>query len=363
MNEFEKYLLSCADVPYLAIYGTGLAAQLAYEGLNKLGIKVNCFCEKAHDIQEQYLGLPIKTEFELPKDSRCLICANPHYQIEKRLERCEIRDWSYIDPLICTEYAYDRDYFDKLKRKISANSEKLNELRTYLADEQSRHVLDIILEHRYNPKVEKTYGICIPQYFGNDLIEVVDDYNFVDCGSYNGDTLKRFVNQLKNPTEYFRKHLYHAFEADKNNIKEIEKYCKEKNIENVIIHQAAVWNGKERELFFERDDHEIAVAGRASTKKMSNRIRVKAESLDEILAGEQIDMITMDIEGAEPEALRGSENIIKEQAPILAISVYHQLEHIWEVPMQIKAYNSDYKIYLRHHRWNIADTVCYAIKK
>lgn len=362
MNDFEKYLFSCADVPALVIYGTGLAAQYVYEGLHRLGIKVKCFCAQEHAIKEQCLGLPVKTVSEISKDSRYLICANPDYKIEKRLEQCGVGDWSYIDPVICREYAYNNDYFRTINSKISANKDKIDEVRRGLADEQSRHVLDVILDHRCNPKVEKTYGIHTEQYFGNDLISTVDGYDFVDCGAYNGDTLKRFFKQLKCPKEHFKKHKYYAFEADQNNIKKIETFCKKNGIVNVILHNAAVWNGHEKNLYFMVDNNEVSVGGRASSEKKCGMISVKAESLDEVLAGEHIDMITMDIEGAEPEALKGAERIIKEQSPVLAISVYHKLEHIWELPMQIKEYNSAYKIYLRHHRWNVADTVCYAIK-
>lgn len=362
MNDFEKYLLSCADAPNLVIYGTGLAAQFVYEGLNKLGINVNCFCEQKQNNRGQYLGLPVKTESDIPKNSRCLICANPDYKIEKRLEKYQIQDWKYIDPVICREFAYNENYFYGILSMIDMHKEKIDEVRKCLADEQSRHVLDVILEHRQNPNIDTTYGIYTEQYFGNDLIDEVDEYNFVDCGAYNGDTLKRFIKHLKNPGAYFQNHTYHAFEADKNNIREIERYCQRNEIENVILHQSAVWNGNENKLYFEVDNNEVAVGGKVCLEKKSKLISVKAECLDDVLVGQHIDMIAMDIEGAESEALKGATCIIREQAPVLAISVYHKLEHLWEIPMQIKAYNSDYKIYLRHHRWNVADTVCYAIK-
>lgn len=361
MNDFEKYMLSCSEVPYLVICGTGLAAKFVYEGLMKMGIKINCFVEGGNETKRTYLGLPVNSENDIPNNSRCLICANPDYKIEKRLERCGITDWKYIDPIICREYAHNNDYFKTIIRRLTDNKKRIDDLRECLADEQSRHVLDVVLEHRINPEIRKIYEIFTEQYFGNDLVKRVDGYDFVDCGAYNGDTLKRFIHQLENPIEYFKNHVYHAFEADRSNINQIVEYCNKKKIENVIVHQAVVWNGEEEEIFFEVDDSEISVGGKASDDKTERAIKVKAESLDIALAGQNVDMIIMDIEGAEPEALKGAKNIIKEKAPILAISVYHELNHIWEIPLQIKALNSDYKIYLRHHRWNMADTVCYAI--
>ena len=69
----------------------------------------------------------------------------------------------------------------------------------------------------------------------------------------------------------------------------------------------------------------------------------------------------MDIEGAELNALRGSKEIIKSQKPKLAISVYHDFKHLWEVPLYIKKLVPDYKIYFRHHTNLEYETVCYAI--
>ncbi len=47
--------------------------------------------------------------------------------------------------------------------------------------------------------------------------------------------------------------------------------------------------------------------------------------------------------------------------PKLAISAYHSIEHLWEIPLLIKEINLGYHLFYRHHRWNMHDTVCYAI--
>ena len=57
--------------------------------------------------------------------------------------------------------------------------------------------------------------------------------------------------------------------------------------------------------------------------------------LDDVLRGERVSFIKMDIEGAEPNALRGASNIIQTQKPRLAICVYHHLKHLWEIPLYI----------------------------
>ena len=55
----------------------------------------------------------------------------------------------------------------------------------------------------------------------------------------------------------------------------------------------------------------------------------------------------MDIEGAEKAALEGAEKTIKKYKPKLAISVYHNPEDIFEIPLLLKEYVSEYKLHFR----------------
>ena len=71
--------------------------------------------------------------------------------------------------------------------------------------------------------------------------------------------------------------------------------------------------------------------------------------------------IKMDIEGAELEALRGAESIIRKQRPKLAICVYHKPEDIWTIPMYILSLQNDYRLFLRHYSFGDTETVLYAI--
>ncbi len=68
----------------------------------------------------------------------------------------------------------------------------------------------------------------------------------------------------------------------------------------------------------------------------------------------------MDIEGAELEALKGTETLIKKNKPDLAISVYHAPNHIWEIPLYIESLKQGYEFYLRNYTSFTHDTVLYA---
>lgn len=69
----------------------------------------------------------------------------------------------------------------------------------------------------------------------------------------------------------------------------------------------------------------------------------------------------MDVEGAELIALKGAEQTIKKYKPKLAISIYHKPNDLWEIPLLIKSWVPEYKIYIRHYNVVSSETIMYAI--
>lgn len=69
----------------------------------------------------------------------------------------------------------------------------------------------------------------------------------------------------------------------------------------------------------------------------------------------------MDIEGSELNAIKGSNKVIKEQKPKLAISIYHKQKDILDIPNLLLQYNPDYQLYLRHYSFVAYETVLYAL--
>ena len=59
---------------------------------------------------------------------------------------------------------------------------------------------------------------------------------------------------------------------------------------------------------------------------------------------ERVDFIKMDIEGAEPNALRGGRETIAKFHPRLAMSVYHEPNHPVVVPQILKETWSGYRM-------------------
>ena len=91
--------------------------------------------------------------------------------------------------------------------------------------------------------------------------------------------------------------------------------------------------------------------------------RIKTLSIDDLIEQQnlqRLDFIKMDIEGAEMEALAGAKKSIQRFRPKLAISVYHRLQDLWEVPKWLDALDLGYDLYLRHFTIHQEETVLFA---
>jgi FkbM family methyltransferase len=90
------------------------------------------------------------------------------------------------------------------------------------------------------------------------------------------------------------------------------------------------------------------------------------ETIDSIVEREKlgaVDLIKLDVEGAEPEVLRGMRETIEKHRPQLAISVYHWPEHMWELPLELMRSLTDYDFHLRHYSFGRWECVLYAVPK
>lgn len=202
------------------------------------------------------------------------------------------------------------------------------------------------------------------QYFDKELIQLREDEIFVDCGSYNGDTLEIFYELTKGK---YKKYI--ALEADEKTCQELIQKIKENHYLNVNVLDYACWHEKTELKFKAMQTDSSCIAEEEIIIRTSNYIDevnavVKADSLDHLLDNTPVTFIKMDIEGAEENALKGTEKLIRKYKPILAICIYHKIEDYYRLPLLIKKYNENYHLFIRHYKEGLAnETVCYAIPK
>jgi FkbM family methyltransferase len=191
------------------------------------------------------------------------------------------------------------------------------------------------------------------QYFPPDVVRWSNDETFVDVGAFTGDTLQDVV-RLFGPR--FRRFV--ALEPDPLNYPRLVRATEdlpEAVRTRITTREAAVSDAP--------GTLHIDPSGLASSATGTGSHAVACVTLDEYLPqlGVAPTFIKMDIEGAEPAALRGAAAMIRRYRPILAICAYHAQDHLWSIPLLIDGIAAGYIFYYRTHNEEGWDCVCYAV--
>ncbi len=241
---------------------------------------------------------------------------------------------------------------------LQDHEQEISQLFSLLQDEYSKKVLMSLLNYRLTldfAELQDIYEEDEEQYFAPDLVDFsgkMENCVFVDAGTYDGLTVKEYMQRCGGK---YGKVI--CFEADENNVNTIRQNFAEWNIERADIYALGLWSEK-TELKFD------AIGSGSGRISDAGTISLDVDALDRVLAQEKVDFVKMDIEGAEIEALKGARELITSQKPLLAISVYHNPEDIFEIPLLIHEMCPEYKLYLRHYRqFSAQETICYAIKE
>lgn len=176
-----------------------------------------------------------------------------------------------------------------------------------------------------------------------------------DAGAYNGDTVKEAI-------EHFGglKRIY-AFEPDKKNFKKLERFKSEYEGDiEILIENSGVWCENTNGSFSESGNRNSSINATASYKTRENSVSLTR--LDTFI-NEKVDYIKFDVEGAEAEALIGTEGIIAKDFPTMLISAYHKSEDLFSLAEYIIENFSEYKIYLRRTLCFPAWEICLIVKK
>lgn len=227
------------------------------------------------------------------------------------------------------------------------HSKDIKEIINILADDKSKEVYKDAIRFRCTHKLS-----CFPdyniynQYFDKEIVPAKDDYVFLDGGSYIGDTVDSFISFCNG--KYSR---IICFEPDPQNIAVLESNST--NIENVYIVKKGLWD-KKTSLFFSMEQTASKIADDGSVK-------VDVTTIDDETLCSNASFIKMDIEGAELNALKGAINTIKNNRPVLAICIYHSDNDMINIIKWVKNLDLDYRLYVRHHNFDINETVLYAI--
>ena len=363
----EQFTFDELAAPYeksLVLFGAGGLGQKTLAGLRRLGIEPMAFADnnpslwgkKINGVQVFSLQNAIK---EFGNNAAFVITIWKGEAIDRMAERrqqlinlnCKkvipfsYLYWKYPDVFL-PHYAFDMphnvlQHADEVRKVLSLWSD-IASAQEYLAQLRWRLLMDF--DSLPSPVSHEIY-------FPNDLVDLIPEDVFVDCGAYDGDTIRTLLDIYG---DSFKKII--AFEPDPGNFIKLQQFASAlppKISSQVVLHQLATGLQKSK-LHFE-------ATGTAASAVGSGDLEVDCISLDEILPNDSPLYIKMDIEGSEVDTLAGAQTIIREKLPVLAICAYHRQDHIWRIPSLINSFSDQYRFFLRPHLLEVWDLVCYAI--
>jgi FkbM family methyltransferase len=236
-------------------------------------------------------------------------------------------------------------------------------LNNFLLDKTSKESYQAFLNAKLNADFAFLLPfVVLPQYTPifrvqskeseEDFLKFEEGEVFVNCGAYNGDTIKDYLDIVGEKCEKI-----YALEPDKNNIELLEEYVESNNLSDRVEICPVGVSDEKKTLRFSGE------GGMKSKIDEKGETLVPVDSIDNIVGENRITFINMDIEGAEMDALRGAAETIKRHKPTLAISAYHRRNDCIDIPKYIRSLVPGYKFYFRLHKPIAIDAVLYAVCK
>lgn len=254
-------------------------------------------------------------------------------------------------------------YLD-LPHKVLADKALIRRVFSRLGDSESRAVFVSQLRCRLLGHFD-TMPAPIPeaQYWPGGIINFDKDEYFVDCGAFDGDTIRELVHG-----QHFGVRKLTAFEPDPANFKRLQDSVRalpDDIRSRIELHQAAVGLTSGKLRFNADASVSSAVTGSGTPIGVAasdgeRSVEVQCVALDDAIKDERPTYIKMDVEGYELAAIEGARNIIADHQPLLAVCAYHRQDHLWRVPSVISSIWDQYRIYFRAHA-SEGDLVCYAV--
>lgn len=352
----------------IILYGAGNIGKKLYKNLKDNDVKIICFmdCNKKIDSSKYEVPIYHPESEELLKFKEtgyiilsALFSLNICNDIKKYLSQLGFKNVFALNEVNLNQInskAFYENLFDGSFNKIDIfgrDKSKIVEAFSLLETPEDRELyLEYIKAHLTMDftRFKKPQDIS-KQYLAED-IDIEKDYsNFIDCGGFDGDTIRNLLEHdipINNIA---------VFEPQNDLCQKISKYVNENRdkINSATVFPCGVHSKTDKLKFLVSED----APSSAKVNDQGDDI-IQCVAIDDVLQGFNPTFIKMDIEGAEVNALKGAKKTITENRPQLAICVYHSLSDIWEIPLLIKSFYDGYKFYLRNYNFMGLETVLYA---
>ncbi len=324
----------------IVLYGMGdgavkLLSILESRGIKPVGIfasdefvRYNEFCsytvKKLSDLEEEFDDFIILVAFATHLD-----------EVRQKIFSIAQKHEVYVPDINVTGDAlevFDRDFLNSYYSRI-------RNFYFALSDERSRKVFSALIRFKLTGKLrylEELEELRVQEELPYDAKAVK---SFADFGAYTGDTLAEAFETYPNLEKAF------AFEPDAKTFKKLEKNTVGMNAE---LFNAVAWSENCELELLEGAGRNTVIRRRAfdnaemQAKKIRTVTALRADSVAEFVP----DLIKMDVEGCEREALEGCRGFFENKMPIVRMSIYHNNRDIFELWEMLDGIKKGYKLAL-----------------
>jgi FkbM family methyltransferase len=320
----------------VVLFGAGDGGKEAIGILDEYDIDVTEVFDNDKNKIGRFLIRDIKITKPHKTSSLVLIASIYAYEIATQLRELGC-SYMYFGP--CFER---NDYFKKIDKS------NYNWLTDHIADDKSKKILTDL--HEFRKTADPLY---IPrsdyEIYDHPCVHAKKGFHIIDGGAWIGDTAQFFYKKTGGDC------FIHCFEPSKVSLEQIE-------IPNVRKIQKGLYDKDATMNFVENQKSGSQNFIMPFSEENQNNETISVIRLDSYRKHikTKIDMIKLDIEGAEISAIRGGTELLKTDQPDLIIALYHKYNDLWEIPKLINEVNPEYRFFLGHHSQYCFDTILYA---
>ena len=341
----------------LVVYGLGAIGRAMVDELIERQIPVDLILDRGKRGQE-HRGIPI-VGLEDVGDRRIagktvLLGLHNHYVDVKALDR-DLRAAGAADVLTpinlpdligdtrsAAGYWLDRSF------DYASHADDFARLRALLEDETSKALLDAILLYRRSGRLADCPPASLTdEYTPADLPRYAGPLRVVDCGAFTGVAIHKLMSAG------YALDTVVAFEPDMASFATLAS--RSFPASRTLCLPLGTWSST-TQLRFASD------GSMGSALSESGEVTIQCVAIDDVLHGEPINLVKLDVEGAEIETLKGMERIIRDQRPNLLLSAYHTPGHLFEIADVVAGWDLGYRFHLRVHEYNTFGVVLYCFR-
>lgn len=342
------------------IYGAGGYGQMVAAKLKAQGYHLHGFIDTFRGGGGIVADVPSHLPQEITEEEtrgRTLILAVNNFKVPVG----PIVDWArtqpFADLLFLSELPDILDpelgtYWQSTRQLMPDNAAAIAKLHDLLGDQTSRDILAGLVRFRITGRPEDHPPVDRErQYFPIDLPLDLTELHVVDCGAFPGDMVEATAMAGLKLSHWY------AFEPDTQNFVVLNQVAQSADVDCAALFPCGV--GDTTGLI--RFASGSADASRAlDDDNAATGITVPVVRVDDVVRAQRIDMVKLDIEGFEAQAIDGMAQLLGKHRPRLAVAIYHKPEDLWTLPFKIADMFPGARFAIRQHGHNGYDTVLYA---